>query len=401
MSDSANGSSSYMAIVKASRDNPRAIPTTPTMQKVNFSEDSLQTNIKTKTSNHINDSGMVIDVNRTGVSIEGGYSFEYQFNNSGESDQVLLALMGQEDWSDIHSVAGPVDVSGGAVVASGSLLQLATAATIPDNIVDGQTVRLAGCANAANNGFYVLTATANANEYTTVPALSIDETLPATATVDGQMARNGRYYQPFFIERGHTDISEYLQFMGMAANMLKLEMKDQSDVTGSYEFIGLDSGIVSAPVGSSYTDQPLTPVFSTSIDIREILIDGVIQETCLVKDMDMEISRGITPKTGLGVFGACSTNMKTLQITGKLTMFFEDSTMLDNLKNGTAFSVAWTFLDTLGNGYRFTLPRVKLSEDKNNVSGSEDDVMDEASYVATRHPATNCAIQIDRFTALS
>jgi len=315
---SAAGSQSYMAIVKQNPLTPRTIPSTPVLQKVNFSKDDLGANITTKISDHIRDDRMTTDITTTGIAISGGYEFEFQYENS-LLDGLLAAFL----WADGWSVGGDLD----------------------------------------------------------------------------EIVKNGSFYQPFYIERGHVDVDEYFKFIGMAPNTLSLSFADQSDVTGSYSFIGLDSKVeATKETGATYTSVATTPIFSTVTNIPEIKIDDVVQTTCSVKEMDLEINNNVTPKTGLGVFGACETKAHRLSITGKITMYFEDHTMYDRLLNGTAFSVSWTLLDADGNSYKFTLPKVKLDSDKINVEGVDEDIMDDASYVALADDASGCMIQIERTT---
>lgn len=399
MSTSATGSESYIAIVKQDPSSPRVIPTNPTMQKVNFTEDSFNTNYKTKTSEHIRDDRMISDVNRTGVEINGGYKFEFQFGNSGETDQFLLASLWCEEWSSIDSVSSVADIEGGIAVASGSTIDLSTATKTPDSITDGQVVRISG--SAENDGFYTLKETVTPNVYTTLPALTADETFGNGVTIDGEMARNGKFYQPFFVERGHTDVSEFFHFIGMAINKFSLELKDQTDVMGDFELVGLTSDITQTAVGAVYNDLPSTNVFSTAVDIPQIAIDGVVTESCVVKEMDFTIDNKVTQKTGLGVFGACETKPHSIMLSGSLSAYFESSVMFNRLKNGTPFSVSFVLLDPQGNGYSIKLPKVKLDSDKINVTGKDDDVMDDAAYTSVADPDTKCIIQIDRFKALS
>ncbi len=396
---SASGSKAYVAITKQVPATPRTIPNNPVMQKVNFVKDSLSAEPTTKTSNHVRDDRMITDVTVKGLEIGGGYEFEYQFENS-LLDELLLGFLWQEDWSDIRSDGAVADIEAGTIATSGAVLDLTGATEKLDNIVDGQKVKITGTANSgANDGVYSLTETV-ANTYTMSPAPAATETLGAGVTAKGSMARNGSFYQPFFIERGHTDVLEYFKFLGMACNVMALNIADQSDVTGSFDFVGL-TAVVEETVesGATYTAVTDTPVFSTVTNVPSIFLDDVIQESCFVKEMTLEINNNVTPKTGIGVYGACETNAHKFSASGKMTMYFEDSTMFQKLLNGTAFSVSWVFEDALGNGYVYTLPRVKLDSDKINVESGDDDVMDNASYVALADSTTACAVQIDKYSA--
>lgn len=390
---SATGSKSYVALVKQAPATPRTIPTSPVMQKVNFLSDDMGADITTKVSDHIRDDRMTTDITTIGFNVMGGYNFEFQYENS-LADELLAAFLWAEAWSTPVAAA---NIAGGTLTVVGAVLDL-TAVAVKPTIISGQKLLIKGTTNAgANDGVYTLTKTVT-NVYSVAPAPAANETFGAGVTGSGSMIRNGSFYQPFFIERGHTDVSEYFKFIGMACNMLDLNFADQSNVEGSYKFVGLTSQVdVAVESGATYTPVTTSQVFSTATNFPSISIDGVEQEGCFVKELTLSVDNKVTPKTGLGVLGACETKAHRLSVVGKITMYFEDSAMYDRLLNGTSFSLNWTVQGIDGHGYSFSLPRVKLDKDTINVTGVDDDVMDDASYVATADPVTNCMIQIDKF----
>lgn len=209
--------------------------------------------------------------------------------------------------------------------------------------------------------------------------------------------KNGATSHSFFIERGHLDVGEYFKFVGMSCNVWSIDMQDQSDVTGSYQFVGLSAQIDQAvEVGATYTEPTQNRIYSTVTSIPEIAIDGTPQTSCIVKSMTMAVNNNVTPKTGIGVLGACETNPHRFSVTGSITMYFEDSQMYQRFLDGTPFSISWTLQDVDNLTYIFTLPRVKLDTDTVNVTGVDDDVMDSASYVATYDETAGCMLQIER-----
>ncbi len=195
--------------------------------------------------------------------------------------------------------------------------------------------------------------------------------------------KDGAVYQPFFFERGHVDVSEYFQFMGMAANTWTMNISDGAPVTGNYQFVGLGSDVIQTPTpDATYTDATENPVISSITNIPIIRIDGVEQTGCIIKEFGVEVNNNVTPKTGVGTLGACATNPHRIEITGALTMYFEDSAMYQRLIAGTEFALEWQVIDNIGNEYLFTLPRVMLDADSIPVDGADADIMDDASYVA-------------------
>lgn len=210
-------------------------------------------------------------------------------------------------------------------------------------------------------------------------------------------AQNGVFYQPFYMERGHTDIDQYLKFVGMACNVWTMTLADQALVTGAYSFVGLSSTMEDViTTGATYTEPTLNPIFSTVSNIPEISIGGVPVESCKIKELTMEVNNNVTPKTGLGTLGACETNAHRLSLTGTMTLYFEDETMYNNLLTGTAFAVTWTLTDNDSNSYKFTLPRVKLNTDDIPVTGVDDDVMENAGFEALYDDTTGAVIIVEK-----
>jgi len=315
---SAVGGQAYLAIVKADPGNPKAIPSTPTMQKVNFTSEDLTVGIQTRESNHIRPDRATTDIAQIGIEIGGGYDFEFQYENSLD-DELLLAAIAAEQWT----VGGDLD----------------------------------------------------------------------------DIAKNGAFFQPFIVEKGHTDIAQYFRYLGMVLNEFSLSFPDQDAVTGRYSFVGMGDEVGSAPiVGASYTEQASTQVFSTVTHITEIAIDGVPLTDCAVQSMDVTMNNNANPKTGLGTFGACGVNLRRFQVGGTITMYLEDAANYARLKNGTAFSIAKTLEDAAGNTYKLTYPRVKLSS-WNAPIADENEVFDNMAWSALYDETEECVVKLERAAA--
>jgi len=211
------------------------------------------------------------------------------------------------------------------------------------------------------------------------------------------VAENGSFYQPFYIERGHADVSQYFRFLGMVVDKMTLNFPDQAAVTGSYQFVGLESSLYQAVfLNSTYTEPAATPIFSTVYHVTEIAIDGVALTSCLVKDMTIEINNNVTPKTGIGVLGACETVPHTFAINGKITLYFEDESFYAKFLAGTAFSLGVSLLDENGDGYDFLLPRCKIQAETVPVTGQDADIMENVTYIAIYDPTEECMIRVTK-----
>ncbi len=213
-------------------------------------------------------------------------------------------------------------------------------------------------------------------------------------------AIDGKFYQPFFMEVGHTGVGQYFTYFGMVVDEWMMKYADQSLVESSFKFVGLQEAEGAAPaIGATYTDPTDNPVFSTVSNVQDIKIDGVASGECEVKEWDLTISNNTTGKTGVGVMGACSTNAHGFRGAGKITIYFQDVSMQTKLKAGTPFSFEWTVLDGDGNGYHFILPKCQLDTNKIPIEGVDSDIMNDASFVILDDSVTDAAMIIERTTA--
>jgi len=306
---------SYIALIKQNPSTPLVVPTTPLLQKVNFLSADLMGEVATKSSNHVRSDRMQTDLIRMGLTVKGGYAFEFQYANS-LLDDVLAGFM-WSTWS-----------------AGGTLTSI---------------------------------------------------------------IKNASVYQPFYIEQGHTDIDQYHKFVGMCPNVFTLEIPEKGEITGSFQFIGLTTSLEQViTTGATYAEPTTNPVFSSGYNISQIAIDGSAIDSCIIKNMSLEVNHNVTAKTGPGVIGACETNPHRLTISGKMTAYFEDEIMYERLHNGTPFSLAITLLDSNAKSYKITLPRCFLSENKAPLSGVDDDVMENLAFVAARDSVSSCMMQIEK-----
>lgn len=393
MAESASGAQSYLALTKQVPATPRTIPNNPVMQKVNFSSEKLGMNIKTNKSKHIRNDRMTSGITISGFDVSGDYDFEFQYENS-KDDELLCAALMSENWSTAIS---DLDISGSEITLSNNRISFVNSANAP-TIIAGQVLKISG--TAENDGFYELNEVSGTPDvYEMSPAPIADETLSATAKLNGSMIRNGTFKQPFFIERGHTDIQEFFKFLGMVVDKLTLSFKDQSEVTGKYSFVGLQliEDDHQIETGATYNNPADTIPFSTATNLVSMLIDGTIQDGCFIKDLDFTIDNNQSAKTGLGIYGACSTNAHSLSITGKINMYFEDVSTFSKFKKGTPFSLRWVVSDGTGHGYVFSLLRCQISKDAINVKSADSDVMENASFVCSADNVKQAMIQIDKF----
>lgn len=369
-------------------------PATPTLDKINFTDDSLNYEIESTTPDTIRDDRMVSDVILTSAGSTGGYEFEFQAIASGPDDEHLLAALWAEDWLGDDT---EIDATGCIITASSRTLDLTPVVAVLTPLVIGQKLIIAGSAQG-NDGVYTVESITSVDVYVVVEAFTGDETFVSGQIWGTKYIRNGVFQHSFTLERGHADVSEYFLFTGMVVNEFSLNFQAGEVVTGGYTFVGKDTVVTQTPNGTVYNDAPTTPIMSAGFNVKNVKLNNLAIEDCLLMSLELNINNNVEGKLAVGNFGFCSTAEGEFEVSGAISLYFNDSTMYQRFITNEAFSLSFELSDG-DNVYIFTMPRMKLSTDVVNVEGKNTDVMDNAEYFAIIDPTTNCMLQIDRILA--
>jgi len=180
------------------------------------------------------------------------------------------------------------------------------------------------------------------------------------------------------------DIGQYFVYAGMTPNTIEWNIETGSPVTINLGFVGKDETLSQSQVTED--DPVVTPIINAVTSVTEIAIDGAPLTECLVQKLSIMLDNKAEGKSGIGVLGYCAVDGKSIEVTGSITMYFNDQTQYMKYINSGNFSIKITFSDTLGNIIVLFLPFCKYDEATANVTGKDDDVLFEASFVAIMNP---------------
>ena len=235
-----------------------------------------------------------------------------------------------------------------------------------------------------------------------VESLTTTEVLDETdlAELAGSMVRNGVNQYSWTLEKFFSDITQYISFTGMMVNAMTLSMETDSILTGNFDFLGKDSAIGVATVGTggpgaATTTQVMNAVSHLS-GIRE---GGALLTGTFISSMELNIAANLRPQKAIGNLGAVAVGLGQLDVNGSLSVYFEDAVLYNKYLNNTETSISYTIQDTAGNAYIITLPRVKYGTATVVAGGINSDVLAEMTYQAILDSTTGCTIQIDKFAA--
>jgi len=190
------------------------------------------------------------------------------------------------------------------------------------------------------------------------------------ATLCGTWATNvllaGTTRRSFTVERHHQDIGKFLRSTGCQFNTMSLSVAPNSMVTGSFGVIG--SGFSSsgtALTNATYSAESTTAPFDS--------FTGAITEggsaIAIITALELNIDNGME---ALYVVGSSDTLLPSIgksMVTGSVTAYFENTTLMDKFVNETTSALQFTLTDALGNDYIILLPKVKYNSGNPEVSG--------------------------------
>ena len=277
---------------------------------------------------------------------------------------------------------------------------------IVHDIVAGQWIEVSesgtGVPIGNNAGYHYVTGVVGnvISVGTTLTAQTYDD--DPIATIKGARIRNGTTENSYWIERAHTDLSEYFSFEGMVINTMNMTFSANSIATGSFGFIGKTANLdpANATTGTGTNTAAATTNFMNAVaNVGNIEIDGTAVSGCLIQEISISLNSNVRGLSSIGTLGFCDIGVGEIALTGNLNLYFVDSTYWDLYKAGTAFTLSWKVEDSAGNAYIFFLPKVKFSSDTVNAGSKNADVMENTSFQALMDPTLEFTLQVCRVAA--
>ena len=179
----------------------------------------------------------------------------------------------------------------------------------------------------------------------------------------------GTTRRSFSILRDFADLTNgrYQLYTGCEFNTGALSFGLGTIITSTFGLIGSDhSSSASAPSGSTYGSAQTTKPF--------VSYDGSIREgggvSTILTGLELNIDNGLEPKYHLGSSStAGQAGRGRTNISGSVTAYFDDDTMLNKFINETESSINCQVTDAAGNTLVIFLPRVVYNSGQPDVAG--------------------------------
>lgn len=229
---------------------------------------------------------------------------------------------------------------------------------------------------------------------------SLDDQLEALlcGTWNADSLVNGVVRRSFSLFRNFKDVDSsklpYFTYVGCEYNTMTLSISTEAIVTVNFGIVGANQLEPSAtvPTGATFVD-PLTtePMDSFSGSIKE---GGV--ESAVVTEVELSIENGIAPRYVVGSKKSIKQSIGKFKVSGTLTAYFEDATLIGKYLREEASSLEITVTDGMpDNQYTFLLPKIKFTGGQPDVGG-EGPITLSMPFTASYDPSILGTLKITR-----
>ena len=379
----ANGSRHSMAYVPEVTYG--ITPATPAFKMIRHKGTTLALSKSTFTSAELRADRQISDMRHGTRKIGGNIDCEF---SGGAFDDLLQAALGGT-WGakatiatatiSASSVDNSFDDSGNGFIAAG--------------FVPGDVITTTGFTNAANNSTQGVVVSVTAGNMIVSGIVLVTEIAAAGHSIasNAEPLQAGVIRRSFTIERDFADIGQYLRYSGVEMDGFDIDVKAEGIVPIVFTTMGMDQTSASAIIaGATYAAAPTNAPYSG--------FSGTIKEGGAVIAVLTEVK--VTLKNNLAalyVIGSPDTLEPSIgksMVTGTITAYFQDTTLLNKFVNETTSSIEFTLTDGV-NSYDILLPRVKYTGAPPNVS-SDKPITLAMPFTALLDPVTNTNIKITR-----
>jgi len=152
--------------------------------------------------------------------------------------------------------------------------------------------------------------------------------------------------------------------------------------------------------GATSVSAPTTDVMNSVSNLQNIQFDDATSTASLIS-MTLETAGNLRTQQAIGSLPAVGVGTGRQEITGSISLYFEDIVEYNKFLNNTSFKISFRVQDGDGNAYVFTLPKVKYEGMVMNAGGLDGDIELSGTYRALLGTVggVNHMIQVDRLPA--
>lgn len=196
--------------------------------------------------------------------------------------------------------------------------------------------------------------------------------LADTPVLGTQQIKSGQTRASFTMVRHFADLiagqKPYHIYRGVELNTLSLQISANDMVTGTFGVVGQSQTLAD---DLTALGTPTYPAPSTTSPVDSFT--GALTEAgapiAVITEITLSLENGIEPRFVVGSKDSIHPSVGRSTLTGQITAYFEDSSLVDKFINETESSIEFTLPDAAGNQQKYRIPRIKYTGGQPDVTG--------------------------------
>lgn len=347
--------------------------------ELRFTSESLVNSVSSEVSEEIRSDYQRPDIAITGFSYSGDINGELSY---GTYDEFMEGLM-RGSWGTAATQVSLSDISSASNVltsAAGSGLDTFSEGDLMYLSHSGGTID-----DGTHDGWYVVDASTSSSVTILYPDIA-DQTAGELGTVvldhDG-ILNQGTTLASFSIEKGFTDINQYIMYRGARCGQLTLDVPTQGKLGATFSFM---ASTEESAAGSSGGGTPVGANTNQILTAPNHLITAAISGITNFRPISFNLTingnqrdqRDAKTKGPIGI----GSGTYDIEISGDF--WFEDAVLYNRVLNETLSDMLIGFRDASNNGYAFRFPSMRATQGEVSVSGQNQDLVASMTFQARR-----------------
>lgn len=376
-------------------------PVGSALQNVRYTSESLRADTGTVNSSEIRSDRNIVGVIRNSFNAAGDVNWELSYS---AHDPWFEAAFLSADWTTpITDVVADTSISFDA--ASNEIRDVGVSGTFI-NYTAGNYIHVTGASNAANNGYFRITAindetTALTDNIIVVAPTStlVNEAASAAITItEGGYITTGTEFRSFTIEKEYEDLTnEFALLTGMAIDGMTISVAADALVTGSFTWLGQDSASAAATTGTGTNTAAPTNDIMNAIDDIPFFRENDAEFS--ITGYTFTLANNLRNRLQVGTLGPISLGTGSVELTGTVQAYFEDNAVLDRYLNFSDNKLHIVFEKTSSQAYLLDLPKMKFTGGQRVAGGINTDIIADMTYSAFLDSTAGYAARLYRFTS--
>lgn len=198
------------------------------------------------------------------------------------------------------------------------------------------------------------------------------------------------------------DGENQLLFNGCVPDEFTLNFDTQSIITGTGSFAGLNSKFLATSIPDNMLDQPEDEkLLNTSSNVGSLLVDGVeLQGPNFIEAGSISIANNVRRQNAIGSVGSVNALPGRSEVTGQITTFFGDKSLLNDLINSKEKSLTIFLNDGFKRRVVLDFPKIKFESGSVSVEAVDTDLKLPLDFRALRHSELDYQVKIVAFPYL-